>query len=181
LNPQDLLPETQPPNPHQSKTRTVWIVLFWSLPFVLALGQAMVMWRLVDRIAYEEMSESVRNPYWLAHRTLYDRGSTNVSWYAFILGLFAPAASVGYFAIAEKISKAAFGLLNPVREALDVPQRLDQRLCLGNGLFHEYVSERFADPPAWAKQVKAGPTGVIETVKTIPSGRAGQGFWVKRD
>lgn len=37
---------------------------------------------------------------------------------AFILGLFAPAASVGYFAIAEKISKAAFGLLNPVREAL---------------------------------------------------------------
>lgn len=37
---------------------------------------------------------------------------------AFILGLFAPAASVGYFAIAEKISKAAFGLLNPIREAL---------------------------------------------------------------
>jgi len=45
------------------------------------------MWRLVDRIAYEEMSESVRNPYWLAHRTLYDSGSTNVSWYAFLLGL----------------------------------------------------------------------------------------------
>jgi hypothetical protein len=63
-------------------------VLFWSLPFVLALGQAMVMWRLVNRIAYEEIAESVRNPYWLAQRTLYDRGSTNVSWYAFILGLY---------------------------------------------------------------------------------------------
>jgi PST family polysaccharide transporter len=37
---------------------------------------------------------------------------------AFILGLFAPSSSVGYFAIAEKISKAAFGLLNPIREAL---------------------------------------------------------------
>jgi polysaccharide transporter, PST family len=37
---------------------------------------------------------------------------------AFILGLFAPAAAVGYFAIAEKISKAVFGLLNPIREAL---------------------------------------------------------------
>jgi len=37
---------------------------------------------------------------------------------AFILGLFAPTASVGYFAIGEKISKAAFGLLNPIREAL---------------------------------------------------------------
>lgn len=88
LNPQDLPPETQPPNTHESRTGTVWIVLFWSLPFVLALGQALVMWRLVDRIAYEEMSESVRNPYWLAHRTLYDRGSTNVSWYAFLLGLY---------------------------------------------------------------------------------------------
>jgi PST family polysaccharide transporter len=37
---------------------------------------------------------------------------------AFILGLFAPISSVGYFAIAEKISKAIFGLLNPIREAL---------------------------------------------------------------
>lgn len=44
--------------------------------------------------------------------TLYVAGN------AFILGLFAPAASVGYFAIAEKISRAIFGLLNPVREAL---------------------------------------------------------------
>ena len=37
---------------------------------------------------------------------------------AFILGLFASQAQVGYFASAEKISKAAFGLLNPIREAL---------------------------------------------------------------
>jgi PST family polysaccharide transporter len=37
---------------------------------------------------------------------------------AFILGLFAPPAIVGYFASAEKISKAVFGLLNPIREAL---------------------------------------------------------------
>lgn len=37
---------------------------------------------------------------------------------AFILGLFAPPAVVGYFASAEKISKAVYGLLNPIREAL---------------------------------------------------------------
>jgi PST family polysaccharide transporter len=37
---------------------------------------------------------------------------------AFILGLFAPPTIVGYFASAEKISKAVFGLLNPIREAL---------------------------------------------------------------
>ena len=37
---------------------------------------------------------------------------------SFILGLFATPAQVGYFASAEKISKAVFGLLNPIREAL---------------------------------------------------------------
>jgi PST family polysaccharide transporter len=37
---------------------------------------------------------------------------------AFILGLFAPPALVGYFASAEKISRAVFGLLNPIRDAL---------------------------------------------------------------
>jgi PST family polysaccharide transporter len=37
---------------------------------------------------------------------------------AFILGLFATPTVVGYFASAEKISRAIFGLLNPVREAL---------------------------------------------------------------
>jgi PST family polysaccharide transporter len=37
---------------------------------------------------------------------------------AFILGMFATPAIVGYFASAEKIAKAAFGLLNPIREAI---------------------------------------------------------------
>jgi PST family polysaccharide transporter len=37
---------------------------------------------------------------------------------AFVLGLFAPPASVGYFAIADKISRAIFGLMSPIREAL---------------------------------------------------------------
>ncbi len=37
---------------------------------------------------------------------------------AFILGLFTTPEMVGYFVSAEKISKAAFGLLNPIREAI---------------------------------------------------------------
>jgi polysaccharide transporter, PST family len=37
---------------------------------------------------------------------------------AFVLGLFAPAVQVGYYASSEKISKAASGLLSPLREAL---------------------------------------------------------------
>jgi len=41
-------------------------------------------------------------------------GTANV----FLLGLFAPAAVVGYFATAEKITKAMWGFLNPIRDAL---------------------------------------------------------------
>lgn len=37
---------------------------------------------------------------------------------AFLLGLFTTPEIVGYFSAAEKISKAAFGLLNPIREAI---------------------------------------------------------------
>src|SRR5581483_5342130 len=37
---------------------------------------------------------------------------------SFILGLFAAPQVVGYFACAEKVSRAAFGLLNPVRDAI---------------------------------------------------------------
>jgi len=62
-------------------------VLFWSLPFVLALGQALVMWRLVDRIAYEEMSESCGIPTGWPSDPVRPC-STNVSWYAFLLGLY---------------------------------------------------------------------------------------------
>ncbi len=37
---------------------------------------------------------------------------------AFILGLFASPVSVGYYSLAERISRAMFGLLDPIREAL---------------------------------------------------------------
>ncbi len=37
---------------------------------------------------------------------------------AFTLGLFASPAQVGYYASSEKLAKAAYGLLNPIREAL---------------------------------------------------------------
>jgi len=37
---------------------------------------------------------------------------------SFLLGLFAPMSAVGYFAGAEKISKAFMGLMNPVNQAM---------------------------------------------------------------
>lgn len=44
--------------------------------------------------------------------TLYSLGNS------FVLGLFAAPALVGYYAGSEKISKAFFGLMNPIREAM---------------------------------------------------------------
>jgi PST family polysaccharide transporter len=35
-----------------------------------------------------------------------------------VLGLFAPPASVGYYSLAERIGRAIFGLLDPVRESI---------------------------------------------------------------
>jgi PST family polysaccharide transporter len=37
---------------------------------------------------------------------------------AFVLGLFAAPASVGYYSLAERISRAIFGLMDPVRESI---------------------------------------------------------------
>ena len=44
--------------------------------------------------------------------SLYGAGNS------FLLGLFAGPVIVGYFAAAEKLSRAAFGLLNPIRDAV---------------------------------------------------------------
>jgi PST family polysaccharide transporter len=44
--------------------------------------------------------------------TLYTVGN------AFLLGMFAPAAAVGFFAGPEKISRALFGLFNPIQDVL---------------------------------------------------------------
>ena len=37
---------------------------------------------------------------------------------AFVLGLFSSPASVGYYSLAERISRAIFGLMDPVRESI---------------------------------------------------------------
>jgi PST family polysaccharide transporter len=37
---------------------------------------------------------------------------------AFVLGLFATPVAVGYFSMAERVSRAIYGLLDPIREAL---------------------------------------------------------------
>lgn len=90
-------------------------------------------------IAYSETPFAIPRPAsaWKALRMgwtmFFFRGS--VSLYtvgnAFILGLFAPTTVVGYYAAAEKLSRAAFAALNPVNQAV-YPRvvRLMQRVPL---------------------------------------------------
>ena len=69
-------------------------------------GQVACVARIVERADVKTLFANPQHPY-----TIGLLGSL-------LLGLFATQAEVGYFASAEKISKAAFGLLNPIREAL---------------------------------------------------------------
>jgi hypothetical protein len=59
--------------------------LVWLL---LLLLQAAATYAARDRFGYEELAESVRNPFWLEHRTIYDGRSSNVGWYGLLLALY---------------------------------------------------------------------------------------------
>lgn len=59
--------------------------LFWILPFLLLLFQFIVTKNSLFQIRYEELGESVRDVYWLAHRQVYDSISTDVGFFAQLL------------------------------------------------------------------------------------------------
>jgi PST family polysaccharide transporter len=80
---------------------------------------------------------------------------------AFLLGLYAPPVLVGYFAAAEKVSKAVAGLVNPVRESFyprisrlvhENPQeairlgRIGMLFMVGIGIFSSVILLVFAGP-----------------------------------
>ncbi len=49
-------------------------------------------------LRYEEVAESVRGPFWLAHRTVYDGVSTNLGWYGLLLAVYHVAGFTIYTA-----------------------------------------------------------------------------------
>jgi len=58
---------------------------YWLLPVVLFIFQAIFTSNSLNQIRYEELAESVRNPFWLEYRFIYDAISSNVGWYAILL------------------------------------------------------------------------------------------------
>lgn len=63
-------------------------VVYWTLPLVLFAVQAAWVVRSDSLLRYEEVAESVRGPYWLAHGSVFDGISTNVSWYALLAAIY---------------------------------------------------------------------------------------------
>ena len=47
-------------------------IIYWSIPMVLMLTQAIFTFKSLNQIRYEELAESVRNAFWLEHHTIYD-------------------------------------------------------------------------------------------------------------
>ena len=56
----------------------LWLSLICLAGFA---AQWILTWTLFDRLTFEELAESIRNPYWIANRDLYDGISSNVVYY----------------------------------------------------------------------------------------------------
>jgi len=61
---------------------------FWYIPLVLILIQSLFVFQSFEYIRYEDLAESIRNPFWLQHHTIYDGTSSNVGWYATLLFIY---------------------------------------------------------------------------------------------
>jgi polysaccharide transporter, PST family len=98
----------------------MWLALFLQglTPAVstvagLALARTEIPWRMpTPALVREALTRGWPMFLFRSAESLYGVGN------AFLLGLFASPVQVGYFASAEKISRAIFGLLNPIRESL---------------------------------------------------------------
>ncbi len=52
--------------------------MYWFLPLLLWLFQLIFTLNSLTQIRYEEVANSVRNPYWLSQRNVYGGASSNV-------------------------------------------------------------------------------------------------------
>ncbi len=65
-----------------------WNWLYWTIPVFLFFAQWIFTANSMSQIRYEELAESVRNPFWLQNHTIYDGVSSNVGWYGTLLVIY---------------------------------------------------------------------------------------------
>ncbi len=62
--------------------------LFWTIPIFLFIAQLVFTLNSQTQIRYEELAESVRNPFWLEQGRVYDGVSSHVGWYTILLVVY---------------------------------------------------------------------------------------------
>lgn len=65
---------------------------FLAIPAATVFALVVVQYLFTDaalwRLHYEELAESVRNPYWLSQSTMYDQWSSNIGWYGSLCAVY---------------------------------------------------------------------------------------------
>ncbi len=72
----------------QMKNRKI-SYLYWLIPLGLLALQIVMTLQSFNQIRYEEVANSVRNPFWLTQRTVYGGASSNVGWEGVLTILYA--------------------------------------------------------------------------------------------
>ncbi len=88
-----------------------WQILFWSLVPLLFIFQLIFTLNSQTQIRYEELAESVRNPFWLEYGMVYDGVSSNLSWYGSLLMIY---KLFGFHLYAAQFFKLALYLVSMI-------------------------------------------------------------------
>lgn len=70
------------------KTKYRIFLIYFLIIVILWFLQALYASRSTNQIRFEELSECVRNVFWLANQTIYDGISSNIGWYGLLLILY---------------------------------------------------------------------------------------------
>ncbi|MBI2595303.1 hypothetical protein HYW46_01035 [Candidatus Daviesbacteria bacterium] len=61
---------------------------YWFLVLILFGFQTIFIFNSLDQIRYEELAESVRNPFWFQNRLIYDGTSGSIFWYGILASVY---------------------------------------------------------------------------------------------
>src|SRR5437016_8314247 len=81
---------------------------YWSVPVLLTGVLWVVSSASMHQIRYEELAESIRNPFWLDHRFVYDGISSHVGWYGTLLVFY---RLFGFAVFTAKFVRLGFHLI----------------------------------------------------------------------
>jgi hypothetical protein len=99
-------------------------ILYWSLPALIFAVEMILISLEAHQVRYEELAESIRNPYWFSQRMLYDGVSSNIGWYGLLHYTY---SIVGFSLLSGRTVKAVLFLASLIALARLALGSLDRR------------------------------------------------------